>query len=194
MTVSFRAPLGVPRTQRGYMLMLVLVALVAMMISGVALVRSMDTSQLVAGNLASRNATVNSADAGVQAAVNWIQANANTGALNADAPANGYYSYGQDRPNDWTSSSFWSQCTTCTITDGANNTVSWSISRMCSATGIPTASGTYCASLNGSASNGGSYSSDAVNFVGSPKYVYRITIQVVDQRNSSTLSQAFVTL
>ena len=41
--------------QRGYMLMLVLVALVAMMVSGIALVRSMDTNTLVAGNLASRN-------------------------------------------------------------------------------------------------------------------------------------------
>jgi len=181
-----------PGAQRGYMLMLVLVALVAMMISGVALVRSMDTSQLVAGNLASRNATVNSADAGVQAAVAWIQANAATGVLSTDAPTNGYYSYGTDQA--WTSSTFWSTCTTCTFTDAASNQVSWSVSRMCKLSGSATGVGNFCSSLNGSASNGGSYSSDAVNFTGSPKYFYRITVQVLDPRNSSTLSQAFVTL
>lgn len=181
-----------PGAQRGYMLMLVLVALVAMMISGVALVRSMDTNTLVAGNLASRNATVNSADAGVQAAAAWIQANSSNGVLNADAAASGYYSYGTDQA--WTSSTFWTTCTTCTFTDAANNQVSWSVSRMCKLTGSPTGTGNFCASLNGSTANGGSYSSDAVNFTGSPKYFYRITVQVVDSRNSSTLSQAFVTL
>jgi Tfp pilus assembly protein PilX len=184
--------IALPRAQGGYMLVLVLVALVAMMISGVALVRSMDTSQLVAGNLAARNSTVNSADAGVQAAVAWIQANASTGVLNADATASGYYSYGTDQA--WTSSTFWSNCTACTVTDAANNQVSWSVSRMCKLTGSPTGTGNYCASLNGSSANGGSYSSDATNFTGSPKYFYRITIQVTDPRNSSTLSQAFVTL
>jgi type IV pilus assembly protein PilX len=181
-----------PGAQRGYMLMLVLVALVAMMVSGIALVRSMDTNTLVAGNLASRNATVNSADAGVQAAVNWIQANSTTGALNADAAASGYYSHGDDQA--WTSGTFWSTWTGCTFTNAARNQVSWSVSRMCKLTGNPTDSGNFCASLNGSTSNGGSYSSDAINFTGSPKYFYRITIQVVDTRNSSTLSQAFVTL
>jgi type IV pilus assembly protein PilX len=181
-----------PRSERGYMLILVLVSLVAMMISGVALVRSMDTGQLVAGNLASRNATVNSADAGVQAAVAWIQANATTGALNADAPANGYYSYGDDQA--WQSNAFWGTCANCALADAANNQISWTVSRMCKITGNPSGVGNYCASLNGSTANGGSYSSDAVNFAGSPKYFYRITTQVVDQRNSSTLSQTFVTL
>ena len=181
-----------PGAQRGYMLMLVLVALVAMMVSGVALVRSMDTNQLVAGNLASRNSTVNSADAGVQAAATWIQANASTGVLNGDVPASGYYSYGTDQA--WTSSAFWSNCPNCTFTDNAGNQVSWSVSRMCKLNGSPTGAANFCSSLNGSNANGGSYSSDAVNFVGSPKYFYRITVQVVDPRNSSTLSQAFVTL
>jgi len=37
-------------------------------------------------------------------------------------------------------------------------------------------------------------SSDAVTYIGSPKYFYRVTVQVVNARNSSTLSQAFITL
>jgi type IV pilus assembly protein PilX len=186
---GFPAP---PRAQRGYMLVLVLVALVAMMVSGVALVRSMDTNQLVAGNLASRNATVNSADAGVLAAVAYIQSHATDGVLNGDVAASGYYAEGADQ--QWTTPTFWTNCTSCAITDTANNQVSWTVSRMCLKAGSATAAGNYCSSAGGSTANGGSYSSDAVNFTGSPKYFYRITVQVVDQRNSSTLSQAFVTL
>jgi type IV pilus assembly protein PilX len=167
-------------------------ALVAMMISGVALVRSMDTSQLVAGNLASRNSTLHSADLGVQQAAAWIQAQSGTGALNNDAPTNGYYAEAIEEP--WTSTSFWAACTACSAVDSANNTVTWVINRVCKVAGSPNAVGNYCSSFNGSAFNGGSYSSDAVNFAGSPKYLYRITVQVVDRRNSASLSQAFVTL
>ena len=61
------------KIQRGAVLMVVLVALIAMMISVLALTRSMDTHQLVAGNLAFRNATVHSSDVGVQNAVQWLQ-------------------------------------------------------------------------------------------------------------------------
>lgn len=180
------------RSQSGYMLLLVLVVLVAMMVSGIAMVRSMDTGQLVAGNMAARNGTINSADLGIQQAVAFIQLHASDGVLNADVPASGYYSNGDDRA--WTDSSFWAACATCTSVDAARNTVSWAISRMCMIAGNPSGTGNYCASLNGSASNGGSYSSDAFNFNGSPKYVYRITVQVINPRNSSSISQAFVTL
>jgi len=181
--------------QRGYMLMLVLVALVAMMISGVALIRSMDTSQLVAGNLASRSSTMHSADLGIQQAVSFLQTNAITGALNNDAQANGYYAEAAVAAVAWTSASFWATCTSCTtLNDGANNQVSWVINRMCQQAGSPTAAGNYCSSLTTSSSSGNSQSPDAVNFTGAPVYFYRITVQVVDPRNSTTLTQAFVTL
>ncbi len=129
----------------------------------------------------------------MQQAVTWIQSQASTGALNTDAPANGYYAAAVEEP--WTSASFWTTCTSCTTaSDGAGNNVSWVINRVCKVAGSPNGAGNFCSSLNGSASNGGSYSSDAVNFTGSPKYYYRITVQVVDRRNSASLSQAFVTL
>jgi len=178
--------------QRGYMLLMVLVALVAMMISGVAMLHSMDTGQLVAGNLAARNATVNSADAGVQTAVAWLQANSALGALNTDAPTNGYYSYGTDQA--WTSTAFWNTCTNCTTTDNAGNQVSWTISRMCKLTGSPGGIGNFCASTTGGTANNDSMSSDGVTYIGSSKYFYRVTVQVVNSRNSSTLSQAFITM
>ncbi len=187
-------------SQRGYMLMLVLVALVAMMISGVALVRSMDTNQLIAGNMASRNSTIHSADLAVQQAVNWIQANATNGVLFADAPASGYQA--EEQEPTWTLPATWSQCTTTSgatpcfnANDGAGNQVSWVIHRMCSIAGGPGTPNQFCSSLNGTASSAGnSYSSDAVIFNGLPKNFYRISIQVTGPRNTTTLTQAFVTL
>jgi Tfp pilus assembly protein PilX len=196
MTPRFTRP---RRSQRGYMLLLVLVALVAMMVSGVALVRSMDTSQLVAGNMAARNSTVQSSDLAVQQAVAFITANAINGVLFTDDQANGYYATEQEP--DWTASGTWAVCTTtagptaCSSTDAAGNQVQWLVHRMCSLQGSPNVAGQFCASLNGaSTSAGNSYSTDAVTFSGAPKNFYRISIQVVGPRNTETLTQAFVTL
>jgi Tfp pilus assembly protein PilX len=187
------------RSQRGYMLLLVLVALVAMMVSGIALVRSMDTNQLVAGNMAARNSTVQSSDLAVQQAVAFIQANATSGVLFADDQANGYFATEQEP--DWTASATWAVCTTtagataCSSTDPAGNQVSWLIHRMCSIAGSPNAAGQFCSSLNGTSTTAGnSYSSDATTFTGAPKNFYRVSIQVVGPRNTATLTQAFVTL
>jgi Tfp pilus assembly protein PilX len=194
-----RQSIGLRAKQRGYMLMLVLVALVAMMVSGIALVRSMDTNQLVAGNMASRNATIHSSDLAVQQAVAWITANATTGVLNVDAQANGYYATEQEP--DWTAAATWTTCTTltgatpCISTDAAGNQVSWVVHRMCSQQGSPNNAGQFCSSLNGtSTSSGNSFSSDAITFAGAPKNFYRISIQVLGPRNTATLTQAFVTL
>jgi len=182
------------RSQGGYILLLVLVAMVAMMLSGIALIRSMDTSQLVAGNLASRNATLNSADVGMQNAVAALQAIAAAGNLNSDAASSGYYA--EEAEPTWSSSSFWATCTSCSTTtpDAAGNTVYWAIHRMCSSAGSPSATGNYCKSVAGSGATGGSMSSDAPTFTGTAAYYYRITVQVLDKRNNSTLTQAFVTM
>jgi len=189
-----RAPLPRPRAgQRGYILLLVLVALVAMMLSGIALFRSMDTSQLVAGNLASRNATLHSADSGMQAAALWLQANYLN--VNNDQPANGYYA--EEVEGAWTSSAYWSTCTTCTVLpspDAAGNTISYVIHRMCTLAGNPNGVGNYCLTVNGSNATNNSMSSDAATFTGTAVYYYRITVQVVDGRNNATLTQAFVTM
>jgi len=182
-------------SQRGYMLLLVLVALVAMMISGIALVRSMDANQLVAGNLASRNSTVHSADQAVQTAVNWIAANATNGALYNDAPANGYYA--EEAEPTWSSPALWSQCATCALAvDGAGNQASYVIHRMCTAAGSPTNPGQFCSTANSSGSSGtvGSHKNSAFDGTTAPLNFYRITVQVSGPRNTLSLSQAFVTL
>lgn len=65
--------------QRGMVLFFALVALVAMSLAAVALIRSVDTGALIAGNLAFRKSTLNSSDNGIETAIAWLsnQQNAN---------------------------------------------------------------------------------------------------------------------
>ncbi len=186
---------GFVRRQRGAVLMVVLVALVAMMISVIALSRSTDTNQLVAGNLAFRNAAVHSSDAGVLNAVQWLQSTVGTPALNNSAPNSGYYA-SVIEPN-WDDPALWTTCAGCQIAgDAAGNTVQWIVHRMCSAPGNPNDPGVSCSLLTAgsAAAAGGSYAGDATNFTGNAQNYYRVTVRVVGPRNTSTLVQAFVSL
>lgn len=67
--------------QRGVVLFLTLVALLAMSLAAVALIRSVDTSSLITGNLAFKQATTSSAEMGINAAMSMMAAlrNANLG-------------------------------------------------------------------------------------------------------------------
>lgn len=58
--------------QRGASLFIALVTLVILSIAGVALVRSVDTGNLIAGNFAFKNATVHAADVGIEAALTYL--------------------------------------------------------------------------------------------------------------------------
>lgn len=83
-------PVGTGR-QRGLSLIVVLVALVVMSFAAVALLRSSDTSTLVSGNLAFQRTALQSGDAGIEAAIEWLEDNAGGGVLHDDDVANGYF-------------------------------------------------------------------------------------------------------
>lgn len=60
------------RKQQGAALFIALVALATMAVAGIALVRSMDTSTLLAGNLTYRQATVQAAELGIEDAISYL--------------------------------------------------------------------------------------------------------------------------
>ena len=60
--------LPTPRSQRGTMLIIALIVLVAMTLAGIATMRSVDTATIMAGNLAFRQSALNAADQGIQTA------------------------------------------------------------------------------------------------------------------------------
>jgi Tfp pilus assembly protein PilX len=90
-------------SQQGVVLFFTLIALVVMSLAALALVRSVDTGSMIAGNLAFKQAATTAAEAGVEAAINYLdgvqQANLAknvftdpTHSFNNDNPAEGYYS------------------------------------------------------------------------------------------------------
>lgn len=65
--------------QRGVVLLLTLIILVAMTLAGIGMMRSVDTATVVAGNLAFKQTTSNAADGGTSAGFNLLTTFANTG-------------------------------------------------------------------------------------------------------------------
>lgn len=60
--------------QRGVSLFFALISLLAMSLAAVALIRSVDTSTLISGNLSYKQSATTSADGGVNAAATWLAA------------------------------------------------------------------------------------------------------------------------
>lgn len=128
--------------QRGLALFLALIALLTLSLAAVALIRSVDTSTLIAGNLAFKQAATTSGDAGVESAIAWLAATqATNNALNVltdpthpfniTNAANGYYS-NADPTLDLFADATWNASTAIpAVTDSSGNTIRYIIQRMC---------------------------------------------------------------
>lgn len=71
-----------PRRQRGVVLLITLVVLVAMMLAGIGMMRSVDTGNLIAGNVAFREAALQASDVGMSAAFGQLLAVATSANVN----------------------------------------------------------------------------------------------------------------
>src|SRR5881396_1690728 len=67
-----RASAPLRARQGGTILIIALIVLVAMTLAGIATMRSVDTATITAGNIGLRQASVNAADQGIQAGVDWL--------------------------------------------------------------------------------------------------------------------------
>lgn len=76
--------------QKGFVLFMTLMIMVIMSIAGLALLRAVDNSTLVAGNIGYKQAAIISADSAVKSATDWMSLG--TTILTADSGTNGYYS------------------------------------------------------------------------------------------------------
>lgn len=194
--------------QNGMALVIAMIVLVAMSLAGVALMRSVDTSFLIAGNLAFRRSATASGDAGVEGARAWLMAN-NGSTLYTDQPAQGYYATSQDaldltgnatRGNTaddvaWTSTG--ASQPKCLPPDSAGNAVCYIVHRLCNSTGAIDA-GT-CSTQQ--TSKGGSslgamrpmttYQERSWTDVATMAY-YRVTVRIAGPRQNITYVQAFL--
>ncbi len=128
--------------QQGLVLFLALLAILIMSLAAVALIRSVDTSTIIAGNLAFKRAATSSGDSGAEAAMVWLAgiqtANTNKNVLsdtthgfNVTNAVMGYYS-NVDPALDLFANATWAAATGVpSVTDASGNTVRYIIQRMC---------------------------------------------------------------
>ena len=141
----FVQPAGMKK-QRGVALFFALISMLAIMLAAVALVRSVDTSTIISGNLAFQQAATASADSGTEAAITWLAtteaANIATNYLtnaahpfNINAPTSGYYSNLNPALSLTTTSGTyikWDDTDSKLVaTDSSGNTTRYVIQRMC---------------------------------------------------------------
>ena len=189
-------PIGMTR-QRGIVLFVVLVVLVVMTIASLALIRSVDTGNQIAGNLSFRQAGVQSGDAGIEAARTALLA-ASAADLEKNESFHGYFATWQDNfdPStfDWASG----QVVNNGLKDAAGNVSTWVVHRMCRQALVYTDPAAGCISTTGTSSTEGvskavlSYGkfNRPVETGGNP--YYRITVRVVGPRNTVSYVQAVI--
>lgn len=132
--------------QRGVVLIFALIALLAIMLAAVALIRSVDTSTMIAGNLAFKQAATTSGDAGTEVAMSWLAttqaANSAKNVLtdanhpfNVTNAAKGYYS-NIDALNLFADTTWTAITAIPAVTDSSGNTVRYVIQRACRNGGV----------------------------------------------------------
>lgn len=184
--------------QRGVVLLMALIMLVVLTLAGIALVRSVSTTNVIAGNLAFKQATTNSADVGIEDAITWLEAN-NTGVTLQTDAATRYLAARQDPAAGQSWEAFWATIPTASIftlassPDAAGNTVQYVIHRLCNSTGVPASSGCSAAPVE-AAQEGGSQGGGQTAIRPDPQIYYRITARVTGPRNTVSFVQAIVSL
>lgn len=121
MNTAIRSRLAL-RAERGVTLFVALIAVVALSLAAIALIRSIDTGTLVIGNLGFKQDTTRASDQAAEQAIAWIAANLGGTALQSDISAQGYYASSLDAldPTGTRSSS-----TTRALVDWNNDNCAW---------------------------------------------------------------------
>ena len=198
------------KTQKGVVLFVALISLLIMSLAAAALIRSVDTGVLVAGNLAFKQSATISADNGLVSAINWLKNNG--GILTAPSLANGYYdnittALALTSTANWPDNTpAWSDTNSKLaagngITAGVDmsgNTIRYVIQRMCRNTGVVNVTPAPAHCLFGTAASGGnslSGKSDPelgalTSYSTSP--MYRVTAKVTGPKNTISYIQAYI--
>ncbi len=187
--------------QHGVVLFFALIALVVMSLAAVALIRSVDTASLIAGNLSFRRSATVSADSGTETALAWLTTQAST-ALENNITGNAYYATDRNalgvlvNPKDLLNAllpPYPKQATGVGIAAGVDqsgNTITYVIQRMCKAAGPVTE--TNCLLSAASTLAGHSMGGDQSLELSASSPIYRVTAKVVGPRNTVSYIQAFI--
>ena len=218
------SPLRSPRqaAQRGVSLLFALLALAAMLLAAVALVRSVDSGGLVLGNLAFKQEANAAADVAAERARTWLLSGVN---LNADDAANGYYASSQDALDptgritsaankmavvNWAADSCAcmsttpATCSQCSHTasnplpiNGGRATARWVITRLCPSAGAVDASNVCARPASTALSQASARGEIRIGAEARPTAVtmtpyYRIVVRTVGARNTVSFTETIL--
>lgn len=178
--------------QRGAALFIALIALVSMTLAGIALVRSVDTSNLIAGNLAFRQAALHASDVGIEKAFDALGTIVST-SLDTNYPSgcsagtcNYYPTLQATNTNGVPTVISWSSVPSTTVNTDYN--VKYVIDRLCNGPAPVTDIAGKC--YADAKTGGGTKKSGGAVFSGSQAVYYRVTVRVEGPRNTTSMVQA----
>ena len=194
-------------SQSGVVLFISLVVLVAMTLAGIGLLRSVDTTVMVSGNIAMKQSTLLGGDLGNQAAITWLEANVSGPTLQTTNASVGYFSSLSLPDPDWFKDATWvgAQPVNGGAADAAGNTMAYLIHRICKIPdvaydGVSGGNTNQCAAIDESVggsvlTEGDSFRAGVGNvFARAKKVYYRVTTRVVGPRNTVSIIQTTVAL
>ncbi|MGD9951813.1 MAG: hypothetical protein AB7S87_04430 [Burkholderiales bacterium] len=182
--------------QEGAVLFIALIVLVAMSLAGIALIRSVDTANLIAGNLAFKQNATHGGDWGAEEARAWLQGQDATALYNDVA---GRYFAAMQTGADFTGTDpalpdfDWDNNSFNAGADPAGNQVRYVIHRMCEVAGNPNSVNCVRTSTGGTAGGtkgGATYGGAALP--STSQIYYRITARVTGARNTVSYVQVMV--
>jgi type IV pilus assembly protein PilX len=181
--------------QQGVVLLIALTVLVAMSLAGVALMRSVDNTVVVAGNMAFKQSSLQVADLGTQQATKWLNANNTSTTLQNTDDAKGYFAARPASEPDWFGPDVWllSSVLNSGLPDAQGNIIRYVVHRMCDAEGGVDQNCIVSYPLV-NAGEGTSKSIGSAGFQGTPQVYYRVTTRVEGPRNNVTVIQSSVLL
>lgn len=176
--------------QGGIVLFIALVVLVAMTLSGLALMRSVTSDTMIVGNLASKQTVTSAGDWGVESGRTWVLAQPVANLTNDNASAAYFSSWNANfdpvnAPANWWKDNGQPVSLTGTPLDVAGMEVRWVIHRLCSTPNLDVNDpAQQCVTLQsagwGSSKSAGAYG--AVPLTNSQQPYYRVTARIVDPR------------
>ena len=213
---------GHGRSQWGASLLFALLALAAMSLAAVALVRSVDTSSLVVGNIAFKQASVAISGRATEEAINKMIALRAASGLDAEQPGVGYYPVAYEKLDptgrstdvtravvDWDDTACATPYASGTFTGGclstylinpppvSQYTVRYVITRLCTQASPPTSAGNACAKpISSGVSSGAGKGAPGYTPGGSttidPGPYYRVVVRTTGPRNTVGYSETIV--
>ncbi len=201
-----RAGTACPRRQRGVVVFIALLVMVALALAGIALIRSTDTTSTVSGNLAFRQAAISAVDRGMEKTIQALWETSPAMDRTQHNPAKNYYACVRGTgggclaagsavpkiPDLLRSSSGCSGSgltTGLVVDDDAGNKSCFVIERMCLNTG--SAVGNNC-NLSTAAFGADPGTQHYVGLVRPGDAYYRVTVRVEGPRNTVSYAQAML--